>query len=93
LEARGVTSAEIGKWLGLYLDRPVIDQTGLAGRFDVNLEFTDSLLHPGQAPAPEAPGDISIFTAVREQLGFKLEPGKGPVKVIVIDHLERPSEN
>jgi uncharacterized protein (TIGR03435 family) len=69
------------------LDRPVIDQTGLAGMFDIHLEFAREGAQAGDLSAP------SLFTAVQEQLGLKLTPDKGPVEVLVIDHLERPGEN
>jgi uncharacterized protein (TIGR03435 family) len=65
------------------LERTVIDKTGLTGRFDVHLEYRPEL--DGEGP--------SIFTAVQEQLGLKLESGKGPVETLVIDHVERPSQN
>ena len=81
------------------LDRRVIDRTGLAGRFDIQLQWTpgqgESPFDPGGNPVP-APTDFSgpsIFTAIQEQLGLKLESTKGPVEVIVIDHAEKPSEN
>ena len=67
--------------------RPMIDQTGLQGRFDFVLRFTPDETH---APADGAPG---LFTAVKEQLGLKLEPVKASVDVLVIDHVEFPSEN
>jgi uncharacterized protein (TIGR03435 family) len=71
-----------------FLDRPVVDQTGLVGRFDFVLSWTpdDSNTDP-ENPAP------GLFTAVQEQLGLKLEPVKGPADVYVIDHVEKPSEN
>ena len=69
------------------LDRPVIDQTGLTGMFDIHLEFARDGAPAGDLSAP------SLFTAVQEQLGLKLTPDKGPVEVLVIDHLERPNEN
>jgi uncharacterized protein (TIGR03435 family) len=85
------------------LDRPVIDKTGIKGIFDFHLEFApDTTLgnppgggDPTAAPA-DAPADLrgpSIFTALQEQLGLKLESTKGPGEVLVIDHVERPSEN
>jgi uncharacterized protein (TIGR03435 family) len=73
------------------LDRPVIDKTGLIGRFDFHLEFL-----PDEHGTPADPVDgagPSIFTAVQEQLGLKLSPAKGPVEVIVVDHAEKPSPN
>jgi uncharacterized protein (TIGR03435 family) len=62
----------------------VVDRTGLEGRFDVELEWS-----PDQA-ATDKP---SIFAAVQEQLGLKLESDRGPVDVVVIDHIERPTED
>lgn len=64
--------------------RVVIDKTGLTGNYDFDLTW---------APNDEPDSGPSIFTALQDQLGLKLEPAKAPVDVIVIDHLERPSEN
>jgi len=69
-------------------DRPVVDQTGLSGRFDFLLKWTPD---GAQTEDPNAPP--AIFTAIQEQLGLKLEPVKALVDVLVIDHVERPSEN
>jgi uncharacterized protein (TIGR03435 family) len=66
------------------LDRVVIDKTGLTGRYDIDLTWS---------PDSEPNSGPSIFTALQEQLGLKLEPAKAPVDMIVIDHIERPSEN
>ena len=68
--------------------RPVLDKTGLSGQFDVDLKWTPSL--GADAPAGDT---VSIFTAVQEQLGLKLENGTAPLDVLVIDRIERPSEN
>jgi uncharacterized protein (TIGR03435 family) len=83
--------------LALRLDQPVIDQTGLGKFYDFSLEWAPEL--PPGAPGggadaglPAATGP-DLFTAVREQLGLKLESHKGPVEVMVIDHIEKPSEN
>ncbi len=83
------------------LQRPVIDQTGLTGAFDVHAEWTPDQSTPGLTPPgapspaaqPQDPSGGSIFTALQEQLGLKLESTKGPVEFLVIDRLERPSEN
>jgi uncharacterized protein (TIGR03435 family) len=77
------------------LDRPVIDQTGVAGKFDFQLRFTpdDSQFngHPPRVPPQtDTPG---LFEALQQQLGLKLAPGKAPVDVLVIDQVEKPSEN
>jgi uncharacterized protein (TIGR03435 family) len=84
------------------LDRPVIDKTGFAETFDIHLEFApdEALAGIGAAggppplPVPAASTDKpSIFTAFQEQLGLKLESGKGPAEILVIDYVERPSAN
>jgi|HubBroStandDraft_5_1064220.scaffolds.fasta_scaffold167156_1 uncharacterized protein (TIGR03435 family) len=75
--------------LSIELKRPVVDRTGLKGFYNFTLRWT-----PEDGAPPE--GDVaapSIFTAVQEELGLKLEPAKAPVQVLVIDNLERPSEN
>ncbi len=81
--------------------RTVVDKTGITGEFPVHLTFApdDSMLQvpgapgdPGNAAAAADSGP-SFFTAVQEQLGLRLESGKGPVEVLVIDHVEKPSEN
>ncbi len=67
-------------------DRPVLDQTGLTGYYDYKVEFArDPVAAESSAP--------SLFTAVQEQLGLKLEPEKRSIQVLVIDHADRPSEN
>jgi len=81
------------------LDRPVVDQTGLSGRFDFTLKWTpDEFQFAGLGPRvpppadnPDAPPDL--YTAIQQQLGLKLESTKAQVEVLVIDHLEKPSEN
>jgi uncharacterized protein (TIGR03435 family) len=70
----------------------VIDKTGLTGTFDVTLKWTpDELLNAGAASVDSEAG--SIFTALQEQLGLRLESQKGPVSVLVIDSAERASPN
>ncbi|HXE07911.1 MAG TPA: TIGR03435 family protein [Acidobacteriaceae bacterium] len=71
--------------------RTVVNQTGLTGKYSFTLKF-----RPAMAEAEADDGAVStpdLFTAIQEQLGLKLEPTKGPVDVVVIDHLERPGEN
>jgi len=68
------------------IDRPVLNKTGLSGEYDFTLEWTPGI-------APDDADSPSLFTAIQEQLGLKLEPQKGPVEVMVIDHAELPSEN
>ena len=80
------------------MDRPVIDRTGLQGRFDFTLSWTpDESQFRGmglQIPPPPADAKLpGLFTAIQEQLGLRLESVNAPVEVIVIDRVERPSEN
>ncbi len=72
-----------------FLERPVLNRTGLKGLYDVRLEATPEF-RINRGPEPD---DISVFTAVQEQLGLKLESTKAPIEVLVIDHIEKPSEN
>lgn len=88
------TVAILSRELAQSLGRVVLNQTGLAGRYDLTLRWTpDDRPAPllNGAPDPNAPPDI--FTAIQEQLGLKLESSKGPVPVLVIDHVEVPSAN
>lgn len=85
------TSASMADFiLGMqfFLDRPIVDQTGLTGRYDLKLRYTYD-----ESRAADADASPGLFTAIREQLGLKLEATKAPTNVLVIDHVERPSEN
>ena len=73
------------------LDRPVLDRTGLSAVYDFTLEWTPDLTPTDTAPT--ASSGPSIFTAVQEQLGLKLELRKAPVEIFIIDHVERASDN
>jgi uncharacterized protein (TIGR03435 family) len=81
------------------LDRPVVDQTGLTGRWDFTLSWTPDesqfvgmgIKVPAPSDKPDAPP--GLFTAIQEQLGLKLDSIKAPVDVLVIDHVEKPSAN
>ena len=76
------------------LGRPVVDRTGLTGTFDVELSFDrDSAVTLPQRPVTTPPSLPTIATALQEQLGLRLESARDPVEVIVIDRIERPSEN
>jgi uncharacterized protein (TIGR03435 family) len=81
------------------LDRPVVDQTGLTGRYDFTLTWTPDetqFLSMGvRIPprAPDAAGPPGLFSAIQEQLGLKFESTKAPVDVIIVDKIERPSPN
>jgi len=85
-----VLAEELSKVVG----RDVIDETGIAGRYDLKLQWTpDVFADPTANPSASPDSGPSIFTALEEQLGLKLKPANGPVRVLVIDHIEMPSEN
>ena len=71
------------------LDRPVIDETGLAGRYSIKLWAAAAIAGPSVDPDPPP----SIFSAIQDQLGLKLEPTAVDGRVLVVDHIERPTEN
>jgi uncharacterized protein (TIGR03435 family) len=80
--------------LALILGRPVSDETGLGGLYDFKLEWTpDSPVQPSPDEPVSATGGPSIFTALTEQLGLRLESRRGPVPVYVIEKIEKPGEN
>ena len=89
-------------YLPMFAGRRVIDRTGLTGGFDLALYFDNRPIPgvgfggglrtpPGADPTPA--DAVSIFTALEEQLGLKLEPQTAPAEVLVIDHVERPTPN
>jgi uncharacterized protein (TIGR03435 family) len=95
-----VSMPAFAKMLSAMIGREVIDKTGFTGRFGLHLEFANDDALAGvpnpigpEVSAPADAGKPTLFTAIREQLGLKLEPSKGPVEVLVIDHMERPTEN
>ena len=102
LKARGSTMAALASTLSTFAGRIVVDRTGLAGGYDVDLNWT-----PDQIPRPAGGGDQpvqvngvtvdpngpSLFTALQEQLGLKLESTKGQVDVLVVAHAEKPAED
>jgi uncharacterized protein (TIGR03435 family) len=100
IKARGITLAELTRGpLAQFFDRTIVDKTGLSGRYDVELQFAPEKLggrggpgDPGN-PLPPSESGLTIFGAFQQQLGLKLEAGKGAVEVIVVDRAERPSEN
>jgi uncharacterized protein (TIGR03435 family) len=73
-----------------FADRPVVDKTGLTGTYDYRIEATlDFRLHDGT----DDPNDITIFSAVQDQLGLRLEAQRAMVEILVVDHMEKPSAN
>jgi uncharacterized protein (TIGR03435 family) len=98
LSAKVVTMDYLAFRLSQLLDRPVIDRTQLKGSYDFELAYTRDLPPgvPDGAQFNGQPIDTSgptIFAAIRQQLGLELNPQKGPVEMIVIDHAEKPVEN
>lgn len=91
MSATGVTIDRLIRFLASQTRTPIVDKTGLKGTYNFQLKWqreeagTDSGLHDQALP--------SIYAALPEQLGLKLESGKGPVDVLVVDHIEQPSEN
>jgi uncharacterized protein (TIGR03435 family) len=87
--------------LSRLVQRVVVDRTGLPGNWELELTFSSDpsqLGLPPSVPAPPLPPNAdpngpSLFTALEEQLGLKLQPTRGPVEVYVIDRVERPTEN
>jgi bla regulator protein blaR1 len=104
LNGEGVELEMLTNALSNALGRPVLNRTGLTGNFDFKLQWTPDAGQfggfpsgpppPGvNEPPPPDPNGPSLFTAVQEQLGLRLESQKGPVDLIVIDRVEKPSEN
>lgn len=105
IDSAGTSMDRVVTVLSQALGRTVVDKTGYTGMVDFHLTFTPDDATPGGSgppgmsgqPAPNAPpadqAGPDIFTALQEQMGLKLESAKGPVETLVIDHIERPSEN
>ena len=91
LTAERWSMGRVADFLGGELNQPVTDQTHVEGIFNLKLEWSPEDLG-GRAPSSPSQAP-SIFTAIQEQLGVKLEPQKAPVEVVVVDNAERPSEN
>jgi len=99
--AEGAPIALLANRLGDVLGRSVIDRTGLTGSYDIKLEWTPDESEGGMMRVvegrgdqpPDAPTGPSLMTALQEQLGLKLESTKGPVELLVIDRVEKASEN
>ena len=91
------TLDDFSKTLGRIMGRVVVNKTGIPGKFYFYMEFTPDETTPGigirSAPSDEPPGGRSIFTAIQEDLGLKLESAKGPGEFLILDSVERPSEN
>jgi uncharacterized protein (TIGR03435 family) len=98
IDASAISTQQLAGVLARIVGRPVVDRTGLRGNFDVTLEFRPELqaafnVDPEPFEPAAAADAPSIFTAVEEQLGLKLESARGPVDVLVIDRAEKPTGN
>ena len=101
MTAKAVTLAELANWLTGYSEmggETVVDQTGLTQRYDFVLTWTrERALTTGEQNGESEPaagtGGPALFTALQEQLGLKLVKTRGPVEIIVVDSIERPTEN
>ena len=90
MHADAVCLEKLTAFLSRQLHRPVVDQTGLKGKFDMELHWSPDDGTPADSTAERAPG---LLTALQEQLGLRLESVKGPVDTIVVDHVDAPGEN
>ena len=87
IDARVITMKRFAEVLSRQTDLPVVDSTGLEGAFNLKLEWTPA------SPKTSGDGGPSIFAALQEQLGLRLQSRKMPIEMLVIDHAEKPSEN
>jgi uncharacterized protein (TIGR03435 family) len=91
LDATRISMDDLAKALAARLEKPVVNKTGLNGRYDIQLKWSvEGQMINGEAVQDTAP---SMFTAVKETLGLELKPTHGPVQVLVVDAVEEPSAN
>ena len=96
ISARRLTIARVATALSGFLGRVVVDSTNLSGEFNLDLHWLPDqmpLAVPGVPLSPIDPTAPSLFTAVQEQLGLKLESSRGPVEILVIDSVEKPADD
>jgi uncharacterized protein (TIGR03435 family) len=99
LDIRGGTMPELAQRLSPRVKRSVVNKTGVAGRFTFHLEYAPyqpaSAPDAGRSGVPSVTADFSpnMFEALQEQIGVKLTPGKGPVDYLIVDRVEKPTEN
>lgn len=93
INAGGMTMVRLAQSLSGIVDRVVTDETKLSGGYDLQLSFTPERPPPPGASPPADPDAPSIFAALQEQLGLKLDARRGSVEMLVIDRIDRPKEN
>ena len=96
LDASGMSMERLATWLSRTMGSPVSDATGVAGAFDLKLDWDPASVRPApstDAQSSDAPTAASIFTALQDQLGLKLEARKVSMQMLVVDRAEKPSEN
>jgi uncharacterized protein (TIGR03435 family) len=89
--AHGCSMSDLAETLAAQFSRPVVDRTGLKGKYDFTLQYQDARL--SERGADDLNPTPTLDMAIQDQLGLKLEPAKGPIQFLVIDHIEKPSEN
>jgi uncharacterized protein (TIGR03435 family) len=96
MPARNATMSDLARLMQrAILDRPVVDKTGLTGRYDFDLEWApDETQFGGEVPvAPADAPSLPLFSAIQQQLGLRLEATRGPIAGLIVDKAERPSAN
>jgi uncharacterized protein (TIGR03435 family) len=88
IDMKGAAAALVG-----VLERSVVDRTGVDGTFDIHVEWTPDQAAAGVDAGSNADGSASLFTVLEDQLGLRVESARGPVDVLVIDHVERPTDD
>jgi uncharacterized protein (TIGR03435 family) len=89
----GTTIADFAQEFSDRLDRPVIDRTGIAGVFNIDLDLSSADLYPGEAASGDPYSMVDAIRAALRKLGLNLESTRGPGQYLVIDQIERPSAN
>ena len=93
LDAKGIGPDDLAKDLQRRVDKPIVDKTGLTGKYDMKLTWSveGQTLNGGDAKDDDT--QAGIFTAMKETLGLELKPTRGPVQVLVVDSVTQPSPN
>jgi uncharacterized protein (TIGR03435 family) len=93
LTGQGFGMSGLANLLSMQVHRLVVDSTGLKGKYDFTLQWTPDEMEGGHQNAAPTESGPTIYTALQEQLGLRLDSTKGPVDTVVVDHVEMPSEN